>query len=132
MSDNLVTIVGTICARDPELKFTASGTAVTEFGVRVPGSKKAGTEAVFHNVVCWRDLAENVAESLSQGDRVIVVGVEKTDTWEGQDGQQKSKKKLTAYQVGVDLNYATAEVVRAERREPAGASAAASGGYQDF
>lgn len=129
MSD-LVTVVGTICKEDPVLRFTSAGTAVCEFGVRIPGSKKAGTEASFANIVCWRDLAENVAESLSNGDRVIVQGAPKTETWTGQDGEPRSRDKITAYSVGADLNYATAEIVKAERKQPAGA--AAGGGYQDF
>jgi single-strand DNA-binding protein len=128
MSD-LVTIVGSIVKEDPELRFTNSGTAVCEFGVRVPASKKNGTEAVIHNVVAWRELAENVAESVQKGDRVIVVGVPKTDEFVGRDGQPKRKDKITAYQVGVDLNYATATVDRVERSAPAEGQAV---GYGDF
>ena len=117
MSDQLITVVGSIVKESPELRFTSTGTAICEFGVRVPGSKKEGTEATFRNIVCWRELAENVAESLSQGDRVIIQGVPKTDTWTDKDGVEKSRDKVTAYAVGVDLNYATAEVVRLERKQ---------------
>lgn len=128
MSDT-VTIVGSVVKEDPELRFTNSGTAVCEFGVRVPASRKLGTEAVIHNVVAWRELAENVAESVQKGDRVVVIGVPKTDTFVGRDGQEKSKDKITAYNVAMDLNYATASVNRTERTGPAERTA---GDYETF
>ncbi len=133
----LVTIVGTICKEDPTLRFTPTGIALCVFGVRVPGTKakegKPATEATFHNITCWRELAENVAESLKDKDRVIVRGIEKTDTWEGQDGQPKSKVVINAWNVGPDLSYATASVVRNERKTADAAPAAGSGNkYQDF
>jgi single-strand DNA-binding protein len=114
-------IVGTICREDPVLKFTPNGLAVCEFSVRVPGKNaKDGqpkVEAEFHNVTAWRELGENVAECLHNGDRVIVRGVTKVQTWQNDAGEEKSKTILNAWNVGPDLSYATASVVRNERKD---------------
>ena len=131
---NLVVVVGHICREDPVLRFINSGKAVAEFTIRVPGTRAKGdqpaTEATFKDVVCWEALVENVAESLRQGDRVIVRGVEKLDTWQSKDGEEKTREKITAWNVGPDLSFATATVVRTERQEPAKSTTAS--GYKDF
>ena len=70
--DNTVTLVGNI-TRDPELRFTSAGIAVASFGLAWNRKNRDGEESVsFFDVTCWRDLAENVAESLSKGNRVVV------------------------------------------------------------
>ena len=114
---NNITIVGN-CTRDPELRFTASGQANASFGVAVNRrwqnrQTNEWEEAVsFFDVVCWRQLAENVAESITKGSRVIVTGRLDQRSWETQDGDKRSKVEIVADEIGPSLNYATAQVVR--------------------
>jgi single-strand DNA-binding protein len=113
--DNTVTIVGNM-TRDPELRFTASGIAVTDFGVAWNTKDKDGNESVsFFDVTCWRDLAEHVAESLGKGLRVVVYGRLDQDTWENDDGDKRSKVKIIADEVAPSLRWATANVERTPR-----------------
>ena len=70
----------------------------------------------FLDVVCWRDLAENVALSLSKGMRVVVSGRLEQRSWETDDGEHRSKVEIVADEVGPSLRFATADVVRTERR----------------
>lgn len=138
MSDEtLVTLVGTVVKEDPILNFTPTGLPVTKFSIMVPGTKakegRPATERTFHDVVAWRELGENVAESVQKGDRVIVRGVIKTRTWDKQDGSKGTATELNAWNVGPDLSYATATVTRNERTEaPAAASVGADDGYGGF
>ena len=72
--DNTLTVVGNM-TRDPELRYTANGVAVTDFGLAWNRKDKDDNEVVsFFDVTCWRDLAEHVAESLGKGIRVVVHG----------------------------------------------------------
>jgi len=113
--DNTVTIVGNM-TRDPELRFTASGIAVADFGVAWNTKDKDGNESVsFFDVTCWRDLAEHVAESLGKGLRVVVYGRLDQDTWENDDGDKRSKVKIIADEVAPSLRWATANVERTPR-----------------
>lgn len=119
MSSN-VTIVGNI-TRDPELRFTPSGQANASFGVAVNRRTKKDGEWVdadpsFFNVTCWQNLAENVAESLTKGTRVVVTGRLEQRSWE-QDGQKRSTIDIIADEVAPSLRWATAQVVKAERSE---------------
>jgi single-strand DNA-binding protein len=133
----LITIVGTISGSDPELRFTQTGLAVCNFSVRVPGVKANAAkgieaqEAYFQDITCWRELAENVAESLQKGDRVIVRGLEKTDTYES-NGETKTKHYLNAWNVGAELSYNTVEFTTAERAEPVAAAAGAEDPQRPF
>ncbi len=126
-----VLYVGTITGRDPELRFTTGGKAITHFSLRIPGTRakegQEATEARFQEVNCWEQLGENVAESLRQGDRVVVRGVEKTRTYKTGAGEEKTVTEITAWNVGPDLSYATCNVVRNERKGPE-----ASSGYGDI
>ena len=111
--DNTVTVVGNM-TRDPELRFTASGIAVTDFGVAWNTKDKDGNESVsFFDITCWRDLAEHVAESLGKGNRVIVYGRLDQNTWETKEGDKRSKVRIVADDVGPSLRWATATVERA-------------------
>lgn len=113
--DNTVTVVGNL-TRDPELRYTASGVAVTEFGVAWNTKDKAGNESVsFFDVTCWRELAEHVAESLGKGMRVIVYGRLDQNTWETKDGDKRSKVRVMAEDVGPSLRWAIANVDRLQR-----------------
>ena len=121
MPDNSVTIIGNV-TRDPELRFTASGQATATFGMAVNRrwmnrQTNEWQEAVsFLNVVCWRELAENAAESLHKGTRVLVTGRLEQRSWETQDGEKKSIVEIVADEVGPSLRWASAQVTRNERR----------------
>ena len=121
MAMTAVTIVGNI-TRDPDLKFTGSGLAMCTFGLAVNNRKKDESgqwvdgDPSFYDVVCWRQLAENVTESLPKGTTVIVVGKLRQRSWEADDGTKRSKVEVQADHVGPALNWATAEVSRNEKR----------------
>ena len=117
--DNTVTIVGNM-TRDPDLRFTASGIAVTDFGVAWNTKDKDGNESVsFFDVTCWRDLAEHVAESLGKGMRVVVYGRLEQDTWENDDGDKRSKVKVIADEVAPSLRWAVTSVEKTTARKGA-------------
>ena len=118
---NNVTVIGN-CTRDPELRFTPSGMAVATFGVAVNRrwqNKQTNEweEAVsFFDVTVWQQLAENVSESVQKGTRVIVSGRLDQRSWETQDGEKRSKVEIVADEVAPSLRWATAKVVKNERR----------------
>ena len=121
MSGNNITIVGNV-TRDPELRFTASGQATATFGIAVNRrwqnrQTSEWEEAVsFFNVVTWRELAENAAESLHKGTRVLVSGRLEQRSWETPDGEKKTVVDIVADEVGPSLRWASAQIVRNERR----------------
>ena len=130
MNGNTVTLCGNITA-DPELRFTASGQATATFGIAInrkwddkaTGEKKESVS--FFDVVCWQAMAENVSESCSKGDRVIVVGRLEQRTWEDKDtGGMRYKVEVVADEVGPSVRWATAQVVKNERQSPAPQKAA--------
>ena len=122
MSGNSITIVGNV-TRDPELRFTASGQARASFGVAVNRrwqnrQTNEWEESVsYFNVNCWRELAENVAESVHKGTRVVVSGRLEQRSWETNDGEKRSVIEIEADEIGPSLRYATAQVTRNERRD---------------
>jgi len=118
-SENTVTLVGNI-TDDPELRFTPSGLPVANFTVavnrRVP--KDGGWEDKlegFFRCSCWRDMAENVAESLTKGSRVMVVGRLQQRSWEDQDGNKRSTVEVQVDEVGPSLRWATARPEKSQR-----------------
>jgi single-strand DNA-binding protein len=120
---NSVTIVGNMTS-DPELRFTNSGMPVASFGVAInSGRRNQQTgkweegEASFFDVVCFRELADNVAESLTKGTRVVVVGRLNQRSWETDSGEKRSKVEIVADEIAPSLRWATATVHRTERRE---------------
>jgi single-strand DNA-binding protein len=90
------------------------------------GSDEWEESTSFFDVVCWRDLAENVALSLVKGSRVVVAGRLEQRTWETEDGDRRSRVELVAEDVGASLRFATAEITRTERRNPAQADSPGS------
>lgn len=124
-SGNTVELVGN-ATRDPELRFTPSGAAVATFGLAVNRrwrnqQTNEWEEAVsFFDIVCWREMAENVAESISKGTRVIVTGRLEQRSWETDQGEKRSKIEVIADEIGPSLRWATAEVTRNERRDGGG------------
>src|SRR5580704_7985045 len=120
---NAITLVGNI-TRDPELRFTNTGQATASFGLAVNRrwqnrQTQEWEEAVsFFDVVCWREMAENVSETLTKGARVMVAGRLEQRSWETQDGDKRSKIEVVADEIGPSLRWATAQITRNERRGP--------------
>lgn len=131
----IITVTGNLTA-DPELRFTPSGAAVANFTVAsTPRSFNKQTsewddgEALFMRCSIWREYAENVAESLSKGARVIVTGRLISRSWEDKDsGQKRTVMEMQVDEVGPALRYATARVTKAERQ--GGQQQAQQGGQQ--
>lgn len=119
---NTVELIGNI-TRDPELRFTPSGAAVANFGLAVnrrwrnQQTNEWEEQVSFFDVVCWRELAENVAESLTKGSRVMVSGRLDQRSWETDNGEKRSKVEVVADEIGPSLRWATAQVTRNERRD---------------
>lgn len=120
MADSTVTVVGNV-TRDPELRYTASGQAQLRMGVAVSRrwqnrqTNEWEEQTSFFNVTAWREMAENVAESVTKGSRVIVTGRLEQRSWEV-DGEKKSTVEIVADEIGPSLRWATAQVVKNERR----------------
>src|SRR5580693_896610 len=118
---NTTTIIGNL-TREPEIRYTREGQATAQLGVAVnrrwqDRATQEWQEATsFFDVVCWRDLAENVALSLSKGMRVVVTGRLEQRSWETEEGEHRSKVEITADEIGPSLRFATADVQRTERR----------------
>ncbi|MFQ6397100.1 single-stranded DNA-binding protein [Nocardia sp. KC 131] len=119
--DTVITVIGNLTA-DPELRFTPAGAAVANFTVastprmfdRNSNEWKDG-EALFLRCNVWREAAENVAESLTRGARVIVSGRLKQRSYETAQGEKRTVVELEVDEVGPSLRYATAKVVKANR-----------------
>ena len=119
--DTVITIIGNITG-DPELRFTPSGAAVANFPVastprqfdRTSNEWKDG-ETLFMRCSVWRDAAENVAESLQRGTRVLVSGRLKSRSYETKEGEKRTVIELDVDEVGPSLKYATAKVNRTQR-----------------
>lgn len=118
MLTTTVTLIGN-ATRDPEVRYTPSGATVANFGIAVNKRRKDGDEWVdadpeFYDVKCWGSLAENVADSIQKGVRVLVTGELEFRTWETDDGEKRSKIEVVAEAVGPDLRWATASVQRSQ------------------
>ena len=112
--DNTVTVVGNV-TRDPELRFTQGGMAVANFGLAWNKKKQDGEDEVsFFDVSCFRSLAENVAESITKGARVVIYGTLSQRSWENQEGERRSKVEIIADDVAPSLKWASAEITRNE------------------
>ncbi len=127
--DNTVTVVGNV-TRDPELRFTQGGMAVANFGLAWNKRRKDGEEETsFFDVACFQQLAENVAESITKGTRVIIYGTLQQRSWENQDGDRRSKVEIVADEVAPSLRWAAAQITRNEfKGASAGGGGATSGG----
>ena len=126
--DNTVTVVGNV-TRDPELRFTQGGMAVANFGVAWNKRKQDGEEEVsFFDVSCFRQLAENVAESITKGTRVVIYGTLQQRSWENQEGERRSKVEIIADDIAPSLKWASAEIRRNEFRGGDGGGGGQQGG----
>ena len=121
MSGNNVDLVGNI-TREPELRFTPGGMPVATFGLAVNRKVNDEERTSFFDVVCFGSLAENVAESVDKGARVLVVGRLEQRSWETKDGDKRSKVEIVADEVGPSLRWARADVTKNDKREGSGAS----------
>ena len=124
--ETVVTLVGNL-VDDPELRFTPSGAAVANFRIastprtydRQTGEWKDG-ESLFLSCSVWRQAAENVAESLQRGMRVIVQGRLKSRSYDDREGNKRTVVEIDVDEVGPSLRSATAKVTRAMRSGPGG------------
>jgi single-strand DNA-binding protein len=129
--ETVITVIGNLTA-DPELRFTPSGAAVANFTVastprtldRQTGEWKDG-EALFLRCNIWRQAAENTAESLTRGMRVIVSGRLRQRSFETREGEKRTVVEMEVDEVGPSLRYATAKVNKAARQ----GGASGNGGY---
>jgi single-strand DNA-binding protein len=131
--ETTITVVGNLTA-DPELRFTPSGAAVASFTVastprtfdRATSEWKDG-DALFLRCNIWRQAAENVAESLTRGMRVLVSGRLRQRSFETREGEKRTVVELEVDEVGPSLRYATAKVNKVSRGS--GSGGGGGGGY---
>ena len=131
--ETIITVVGNLTA-DPELRFTPSGAAVASFTIastprqfdRNSNEWKDG-EALFLRCSIWRQAAENVAESLTRGMRVVAQGRLKQRSYETREGEKRTVVELDVEEVGPSLKYATAKVNRTQRGSSSGGGFGGSG-----
>src|SRR3954447_26140660 len=129
-----ITVVGNL-TDDPELRFTPSGAAVANFTVastprffdKATNDWKDG-DALFLRCSVWRQAAENVAESLQRGGRVIVTGRLKQRTYETKEGEKRTVYEVEVDEIGPSLRYATAKVNKVQRGGGGGFSGGGGGG----
>ncbi|MFN8046924.1 MAG: single-stranded DNA-binding protein [Dermatophilaceae bacterium] len=132
--ETTITIVGNLTG-DPELRFTPSGAAVANFTVastprtfdRQSNEWKDG-ETLFMRCSIWREAAENVAESLQRGTRVVVTGRLKSRSYETKEGEKRTVVEMDVDEVGPSLRYANAKVTKTQRSGDSGGGFGGGGG----
>ncbi len=132
--ETVITIIGNL-TNDPELRFTPSGAAVANFTVastprtfdRQSNEWKDG-ETLFMRCSVWREAAENVAESLTRGTRVIVSGRLRSRTYDTKEGEKRTVVELEVDEVGPSLRYATTKVSKTSRGGGGGGGFGGNGG----
>jgi len=129
--ETIITVIGNLTA-DPELRFTPSGSAVANFTIastprtfdRQSNEWKDG-ETLFLRASVWRESAENVAESLTKGTRVIISGRLKSRTYDTKEGEKRTVMELEVDEIGPSLRYASAKINRTQRASNQGGAAPA-------
>ena len=117
---NTTTITGNL-TREPEIRYTREGQATAQLGVAVNRRWQDRTtqewqeSTSYFDVICWRDLAENVALSLTKGARVVVTGHLEERRWETEDGETRTKVELVAEEIGASLRFATVDIHKVQR-----------------
>jgi len=132
--ETVITIIGNL-TNDPELRFTPSGAAVANFTVastprtfdKQSNEWKDG-ETLFMRCSVWRDAAENVAESLQRGSRVLVSGRLRSRSYETKEGEKRTVVEMEVDEVGPSLRYATAKVNKTSRGGGGGGFGGGGGG----
>jgi len=132
MPETFVSLVGNL-TDDPEVRFTPQGTTVASFRLAVTPRVKDDQgwrdgETSFFRVNVWRDLATHVTDSLSKGDRALVLGRLKTRSWETPEGERRSTVEVEAEEVGPSLKWATAQPQRANGTAKADTGTGRKGG----
>ena len=119
-----ITIAGNL-TRDGEIRYTRDGQATTALSVAVnrrwqnrQTQEWEESTTSFFDVVCWRDLAENAALSLTKGARIVVTGRLEQRSWETDDGETRTKVELVADDIGASLRFATVDIHKVERHAP--------------
>ena len=120
-NETVITVIGNLTA-DPELKFTPSGSAVANFTIastprtfdKQSNEWKDG-EALFLRSAVWREAAENVAETLTKGTRVIAQGRLKSRSYDTKEGERRTVMELEIDEIGPSLQFASAKVTRTQR-----------------
>jgi len=132
--DTIITVVGNLTG-DPELRFTPSGAAVANFTVASTprafdrqSNEWKDQETLFMRCSVWSEAAENIAESLVRGNRVVVTGRLKSRSYETKEGEKRTVVELEVDEVGPSLRYATAKVNRTQR---SGGGGGGGGGFAD-
>ncbi|WP_255470796.1 single-stranded DNA-binding protein [Pseudarthrobacter sp. B4EP4b] len=131
--ETTITVIGNLTS-DPELRFTPSGSAVANFTIAStprtfdPQSNEwKDGETLFLRASVWREAAENVAESLTKGMRVIVTGRLKSRSYETKEGEKRTVIELEVDEIGPSLRYASAKVNRTQGSNPGGQASGGSG-----
>ncbi len=123
MADNTITLVGNI-VRDPELRFTANGKAVANFGIAVGRRFQVNGEwqeqTSFFNITAWGELGENAAASLSKGVRIVVTGRLEQREFTTREGDKRTAIDVIADELGPSLRWATAQVERTPKTDGQG------------
>lgn len=133
--ETIITVVGNLVDA-PELRFTGSGAAVANFRIastprtfdKTTNEWKDG-DALFLSCSAWREAAENVAESLEKGMRVVVQGQLKQRQYETKEGEKRTVYELEVLEVGPSLKYASAKVTRSPRSGGQSSQGQQSGGW---
>lgn len=121
MSGNTVVLCGNV-TREVELRFVPNGQAVANFGLAVnrvwyDADRQKKEEVSFFDITAWREMAENCAESIQKGDRVLLTGRIEQQSWESPTGEKRNKVIVVADEVAPSLRWATAQIVKNERRD---------------
>src|SRR3982750_4515491 len=133
--ETTITVIGNL-TDDPELRFTPPGAAVAKFRIastprtldRNSGEWKDG-DPLFLQCNVWRQVAENVAESLQRGSRVIVSGRLRQRSYETREGEKRTVMELEVDEIGASLRYATVKVNKASRSSGGGGGGGFGGGF---
>jgi single-strand DNA-binding protein len=131
--ETIITVIGNL-TNDPELRFTPSGSAVANFTIastprtfdRQSNDWKDG-ETLFLRASVWREAAENVAETLTKGTRVVAQGRLKSRSYDTKEGEKRTVMELEVDEIGPSLRYASAKVTRTQRKDGAGAGNSGGG-----
>ncbi|MGP9782567.1 single-stranded DNA-binding protein [Glutamicibacter sp. AOP12-B1-11] len=132
--ETVITVIGNLTA-DPELRFTPAGAAVANFTIastprtfdRQSNEWKDG-EALFLRSSVWREAAENVAETLTKGMRVIAQGRLRSRSYDTKEGERRTVMELEVDEIGPSLRFASAKVMRTQRGNGEGAAGRGNGG----
>jgi len=101
---NTITVIGNV-GKEPEVRFNSAGKAIATFSVATTFGKDDNKQTTWHDVVCFGEQAEQIADNLTKGCRVIVVGRLNKDSYETKDGTKRTKVEIVADDIGVSLRW---------------------------